>query len=177
MVQPGFARLESGDPDGGAAAYERALELGYQGPTVMYNLACCAARSGDLDRAFKWLDRAEKAGFEIGEYVGSDTDLDALRGDPRYDALLERWDHKMAKQHREVGRIGRWKRRTDTENLGLILGPSASALGPFLRSSPTKIEERALYLDSPSFQTRASTFHLHHASGGTRRVARASTAG
>ena len=100
----GFARLESGDPDGGAAAYERALELGYQGPTVMYNLACCAARSGDLDRAFKWLDRAEKAGFEIGEYVGSDTDLDALRGDPRYDALLERWDHKMAKQHREVGK-------------------------------------------------------------------------
>ena len=60
---------------------------------------------------------------------GSDTDLDALRGDPRYDALLERWDHKMAKQHREVGRIGRWKRRTDTENLGLILGPSALRAG------------------------------------------------
>ncbi|HET7498144.1 MAG TPA: M56 family metallopeptidase [Candidatus Eisenbacteria bacterium] len=97
----GFARLEAGDPKGGAAAYERALDLGYQSPTVMYNLACCAARSGDVDQAFQWLDRADKAGFEIGEHVGSDSDLDALRGDRRYDDLLERWDQKMAKEHRE----------------------------------------------------------------------------
>ncbi|HEU4764506.1 MAG TPA: M56 family metallopeptidase [Candidatus Eisenbacteria bacterium] len=97
----GFARLEAGDPRGGAAAYQRALDLGYQGPTVMYNLACCAARSGDVDAAFRWLDRADQAGFEIGEHVGSDSDLDALRGDRRYDDLLERWDQKMAKEHRE----------------------------------------------------------------------------
>jgi len=97
----GFARLESGDPQGGASAYQRALELGYQGPTVMYNLACCAARAGDVNKAFTWLDRAEKAGFEIGEHVGTDSDLDAIRDDPRYGDLLERWDQKMAKEHRE----------------------------------------------------------------------------
>jgi hypothetical protein len=67
----------------------------------MYNLACCAARSGDVDNAFRWLEKAERAGFEIGEHVGSDSDLDALRGDRRYDDLLERWDQKMAKEHRE----------------------------------------------------------------------------
>jgi len=98
----GFARLEAGDPKGGAAAYQRALELGYQGPTVMYNLACCAARSGDPDAAFHWLDRAEKAGFEIGEHAGTDSDLDALRDDPRFNALLERWDQKMAEEHRKT---------------------------------------------------------------------------
>lgn len=97
----GYARLESGDPKGGAAAYQRALELGYQKSTMMYNVACCAARSGSVDEAFRWLDRADKAGFEVGEYVGSDTDLDALRSDPRYDALLDRWDEKMAREHRE----------------------------------------------------------------------------
>lgn len=97
----GFARLQAGDAEGGAAAYERALDLGYRAPTIMYNLACCAARSGDLDKAFKWLDRAEKAGFEIGTHVGSDPDLDALRSDPRYNDLLERWDVKMANKHRE----------------------------------------------------------------------------
>lgn len=97
----GFARLEAGDPKGGAAAYQRALELGYRGPTVMYNLACCAARSGDVDNAFRWLDRSERAGFEIGEHVGSDSDLDAIRSDPRYGAMLDRWDEKMAKEHRE----------------------------------------------------------------------------
>src|SRR5262245_34687453 len=98
----GFARLEAGDPKGGADAYERALGLGYRGPTVMYDLACCAARSGELDKAFQWLDRAEKAGFEVGEHMGTDPDLDALRSDPRYNDLLERWDQEMAKQHREA---------------------------------------------------------------------------
>ena len=99
-----FARMEAGDPKGSAAAYQRALELGYQTPTTLYNLACCAARSGDVNAAFQWLDRADKAGFEIGERVGSDTDLDALRDDPRYKAMLERWDQKMAKEHREKQR-------------------------------------------------------------------------
>jgi tetratricopeptide (TPR) repeat protein len=98
----GFARLQGGDPKGAVAAYQRALELGYQGPTVMYNIACCAARAGDPDGAFHWLERAEKAGFEIGEHAGSDSDLDALRGDRRFNALLERWDRKMAEQHRKT---------------------------------------------------------------------------
>jgi beta-lactamase regulating signal transducer with metallopeptidase domain/tetratricopeptide (TPR) repeat protein len=97
----GFARLKSGDPKGGVAAYQRALDLGYEKPTTLYNLACCAARSGDIDGAFRWLDRADQAGFEIGQHVGADSDLDALRGDPRYSAMLKHWDEKMAKQHRE----------------------------------------------------------------------------
>jgi beta-lactamase regulating signal transducer with metallopeptidase domain len=108
----GFARLEAGDPKGGALAYQRALDLGYEKPTTLYNLACCASRSGDLDGAFKWLDRADQAGMEIGEHVGSDSDLDALRGDPRYSAMLKRWDEKMAKQHRE-GQGADIKLRTD----------------------------------------------------------------
>jgi beta-lactamase regulating signal transducer with metallopeptidase domain/tetratricopeptide (TPR) repeat protein len=97
----GFARLEGGDAKGGFSAYQRALELGYQKPTMMYNMACCASRAGDIDGAFKWLDRAEDAGFEIGEHMGTDNDLDAIRDDPRYDAMLDRWDQKMAREHRE----------------------------------------------------------------------------
>ena len=100
----GFARLEAGDPKGGAAAYQKALDLGYDKPTTLYNLACCAARAGDIDGAFKTLDRAEQAGFEVGEYAGTDSDLDALRGDPRFGAMLKRWDEKMAKEHREEQR-------------------------------------------------------------------------
>jgi hypothetical protein len=93
--------LHAGDPKGATAAYERALHLGYQKPTTLYNLACCASRSGNVDEAFGFLDRADKVGFEIGAHMGSDTDLDALRGDPRYKAMLDRWDEKMAKEHRE----------------------------------------------------------------------------
>ena len=108
----GYARLEAGDPKGGTAAFQRALDLRYQTPTTLYNLACCAARSGDVDGAFRWLDRADKAGFEIGEHAGLDTDLDALRGDPRFGAILDRWDQKMARQHREMQRAEE-KRKTD----------------------------------------------------------------
>ena len=108
----GFARLHAGDPKGSTGAYQRALDLGYQTPTTLYNLACCAARSGDVDGAFRWLDRADKAGFEIGVHAGLDTDLDALRGDPRFGAILDRWDQKMAKQHREMQRAEE-KRKTD----------------------------------------------------------------
>jgi len=108
----GYARLEAGDPKGGAVAYQKALDLGWERPTTLYNLACCASRSGDITGAFAWLDRADQAGFEIGEYAGTDTDLDALRGDPRYDAMLKRWDEKMAKEHRESQKADS-KQRTD----------------------------------------------------------------
>ena len=108
----GFARLEAGDPKGGAAAYQKALDLGFEKSTTLYNLACCAARSGDIDGAFRWLDRADQAGFEVGEYAGSDSDLDALRGDPRFGAMLKRWDEKMAKEHREKQREDS-KQKTD----------------------------------------------------------------
>lgn len=108
----GFARLHAGDAKGSTAAYQRALDLGYQTPTTLYNLACCAARSGDVDGAFRWLDRADKAGFEIGEHAGLDEDLDALRGDPRFGAILDRWDQKMAREHREMQRAEE-KQKTD----------------------------------------------------------------
>jgi len=107
----GLARLEAGDPKGGVAAYQKALDLGYEKPTTLYNMACCAARAGDVDGAFKYLDRAEQAGFEIGQYVGSDSDMDALRGDARYGAMLKRWDEKMAKEHRD--KLSKEKQKTD----------------------------------------------------------------
>jgi len=97
----GYARLQAGDPKGATEAYNRALGDGYQQPTTMYNLACCAARAGNLDEAFQWLDRADKAGYDLGDQMSDDSDLDALRGDPRFAALLQRSDEKQAKAHRE----------------------------------------------------------------------------
>lgn len=97
----GYARLQAGDPKGAADAYNRALSDGYRQSTTMYNLACCASRAGNLDEAFQWLDKADKAGFDLGEQMSDDSDLDALRGDPRFAALLARSDEKLAKEHRD----------------------------------------------------------------------------
>ena len=54
-----------------------------------YNLACCQARAGHADAAFAALDRAAAAGFDMGNYLASDDDLDSLRRDARF-AKLQR---------------------------------------------------------------------------------------
>ncbi len=85
----GFARLRAGDAQGSGQAFARALELGHRPPTTMYNLGCAAAQAGDRDAAIDWLERAEVAGFDL-EIALKDGDLDPLRSDPRFKALLDR---------------------------------------------------------------------------------------
>ncbi len=57
---------------------------------LAYNLACSSARSGDVQGAFDWLDRAFEMGFKDDALLQRDPDLDALRDDDRYDAFLRR---------------------------------------------------------------------------------------
>ena len=94
----GFVQLKSGDAQKSTASFKRALDLGYQKPTTMYNLACCAAQTGDTDDAFEWLGRAEEAGFELWA-ASSDDDLDPIRDDPRFDKIAERWKSDWSFKH------------------------------------------------------------------------------
>lgn len=55
-----------------------------------YNAACCAALLGESDRALGLLGRAVDAGFRDADLAGADADLESLRRDPRFLALLER---------------------------------------------------------------------------------------
>jgi Flp pilus assembly protein TadD len=59
-------------------------------PTARYNLACSLAQSGELDAAFEELGRALERGYRDAEHLALDADLAALRGDPRFEALLAR---------------------------------------------------------------------------------------
>ena len=53
-----------------------------------YNLACFEARFGDVDAAFEHLHAALAAGAdEVRGYLPHDSDLDALRDDPRFREL------------------------------------------------------------------------------------------
>jgi quercetin dioxygenase-like cupin family protein len=54
-----------------------------------YNAACYEALSGNPDDAFELLRRAQRMNpAEIRGYLEGDSDLDALRDDPRFTALL-----------------------------------------------------------------------------------------
>lgn len=68
-------------------AYQRALDLGYQPETQAYNTACTFALTGQSDQALQWLKRAFELRFAEQETLLNDTDLDALRTDPRFAEL------------------------------------------------------------------------------------------
>jgi Zn-dependent protease len=64
---------------------ERALEAGHDDPgRLAYNIACSAARAGQLDVSLDWLDRALALGFADAALLDRDPDLEALRSHERF---------------------------------------------------------------------------------------------
>jgi tetratricopeptide (TPR) repeat protein len=55
-----------------------------------YNLACGYARIGEKDNAFNTLNKAIDAGYRSRQQFEIDTDLESLRSDARYKALMEK---------------------------------------------------------------------------------------
>jgi beta-lactamase regulating signal transducer with metallopeptidase domain/tetratricopeptide (TPR) repeat protein len=84
-------------------AFEKAIEAGYREDAASYNIACGYALMGNNDEAFRWLDRAEQAGFELDGYVGHDDDLDNLKRDPRWAALKTRVRTESGEARRATG--------------------------------------------------------------------------
>ncbi len=58
--------------------------------TVYYNTACARSMQGRVDEALTSFGHALEAGFDDYEHIGKDTDLDPIRGEPRFAQLLER---------------------------------------------------------------------------------------
>jgi adenylate cyclase len=81
-----------GELDKGLEMAERALGPDEKEPVVLYNVACFFAMKGDSDRALELLDRAVQNGWGDRAWLETDSDLDALREDERFKALLEKID-------------------------------------------------------------------------------------
>jgi adenylate cyclase len=69
---------------------QRALALDPDEPTLLYNMACIHSLTGNSDDAVSSLERALDAGLSVGEWLEQDSQLDSIRGHPRYPAILER---------------------------------------------------------------------------------------
>ena len=81
--------FEGGAFDVSARAGEAAFRL-RPDPQVAYNVACAYARDGDGRAALEWLEAALREGFDDGEVLASDSDLDSLRGQPAFERLRAR---------------------------------------------------------------------------------------
>ena len=83
-----------GQTDEGLRWADRAASIDPHDPGTLYNLACLYANIGRADRALDLLGRAIDSGFAQREWIEHDGDLDPLRSEPRFKALLERLEKK-----------------------------------------------------------------------------------
>jgi adenylate cyclase len=79
-----------GDATRARALSERALAARPDEFATAYNLACAFTILGDRERALELLDRATQRGRGNLAWIEQDPDLDSLRGDPQFEAIVDR---------------------------------------------------------------------------------------
>jgi len=79
-----------GEKDKGRDWARRARKIDPDDPMLLYNLGCFHSLAGDAEEAIDCLERAAAGGLLQKGWYENDGDLDALRGQPRFQALLER---------------------------------------------------------------------------------------
>jgi len=80
--------MQKGDYARAAVALALATEALPARPDYWYNLACCWAHVGDRGRALEALEKAFATGFTNRAHAAADADLESLRGEPRFQALV-----------------------------------------------------------------------------------------
>ncbi len=87
-VAPAIERHGAGDFAGAASVVRDGLERLPDHPSLLYNLACFEARSGELDAALQHLARGFELDPKMREWAQKDEDFAALRGDPRFESAV-----------------------------------------------------------------------------------------
>jgi tetratricopeptide (TPR) repeat protein len=80
---------EKGRKDEAIEEGNKALELSPGDPMMLYNCACLYSQLGEVERAVETLRQAIAGGYENFRWMKHDPDLDALRADPGFMALVE----------------------------------------------------------------------------------------
>jgi len=84
------AIMQLGEPAKALDWAGRGLAVDPEDSSVLYNVACVYALGGKPEDALACLDKAVRNGFGHREWLENDSDLDSLRADPRFEALLRK---------------------------------------------------------------------------------------
>ncbi|HEY0241751.1 MAG TPA: protein kinase, partial [Gemmatimonadaceae bacterium] len=79
-----------GETDNAVEWAKRSLAIDPEDPQLLYNVACVYSIEGMKDEALKCLERAIDKGYGHREWIEHDSDLNSLRSDSRFKALLDR---------------------------------------------------------------------------------------
>jgi adenylate cyclase len=79
--------VQLGERERGLEWARRAFSIDPEDSGVLYNVACVYALVGQTDDAIECLEKAIQNGFGHREWLENDSDLNSLRGDPRFEAL------------------------------------------------------------------------------------------
>ncbi len=90
LILGALALVQLGDLERGLDWARRALALDPEDSGQLYNLACLYAVAGQSEEAISCLARAIQNGFGHKEWLENDSDLDSLRGHPKFQALVNR---------------------------------------------------------------------------------------
>lgn len=87
----GGALVSLGRVEEGLTLAQRALTIEPNDAGVLYNVACLYSVAGRVPEAIGYLEQALDAGFSQKEWIENDSDLDRLRKEPRFQALMRRF--------------------------------------------------------------------------------------
>ncbi|HNO76716.1 MAG TPA: hypothetical protein PKN33_01550 [Phycisphaerae bacterium] len=82
-----------------------------------YNLACCYALDGQTDKAFEALDNSIRYGWCDAKHIKNDSDLESLRDDERFEAMLE----SVAKCNKETQFVYEPETSSKIDSVSLIV--------------------------------------------------------
>jgi len=95
LSNKGYELLDAGKTDEAIAAFTRQTELAPEGKWGAYNLACLYGRGGDLDNGIQWATKAVDIGFDNPGQLRNDPDMESLRADSRFDAIVAKAESNM----------------------------------------------------------------------------------
>jgi adenylate cyclase len=89
LIMGASSHAALGELDRAAEMAAQALAIDPDDPALLYNVACAYAQIGKLNDAIEVLERAVDKGMGHKEWIENDPDLAAIRGTPRYEAILQ----------------------------------------------------------------------------------------
>ncbi|NQV49674.1 MAG: hypothetical protein HQ507_04225 [Candidatus Marinimicrobia bacterium] len=99
LISKATRAYQAGDYAQAAENFKKVLMHNQDDATTAYNLACCYALQGDAQNTVIFIDHAYANGFRNMELLATDTDLNPVREDPEFAALM----HKLEQNFKSLG--------------------------------------------------------------------------